>query len=257
MKTRNTIGINLFSVREHCQNENDLTRTLERIAGMGYPSVQVSGVGDITPQRIRQITDMHGLAVCATHENLDTIVNRTDYAIEKLKILGSDYCALGSPGPDFFRPGGARELAGMFLEPAKRFAEAGCKLGFHNHHREFERFERSTFMEVFLEQTESAPVNLELDVHWVMRGGASPEAFIQTHGGRIGAIHIKDFAVDGGEPVFAEVGEGNLNWPAILSACNDHDITMFIVEQDKPRKVRDIFASIDLSLQNMRSMGLL
>jgi hypothetical protein len=32
---------------------------------------------------------------------------------------------------------------------------------------------------------------------------------------------------------------------------------MFIVEQDKARDVRDIFASLELSIQNMRSMKLL
>ncbi|MFP4510184.1 MAG: sugar phosphate isomerase/epimerase family protein [Spirochaetota bacterium] len=257
MSSTHIIGVNLYSVRQHCQTEDDLNRTLERIAGMGYPSVQVSGVGDIAPERIKHIVDRHGLSVCATHENLDTLVNHTDKAIEKLRIFESTYCALGSPGRDFFRPGGAQELASMFKEPAERFAEAGCSLGFHNHHREFERFEGDTFMEVFLKNTEDTPLNLELDVHWVMRGGVSPEAFIAEHGHRIGAIHIKDFAIDAGEPVFAEVGEGNLNWDGILSACRDHRINVFIVEQDAPREVRDIFASLELSIQNMRSMKLL
>ena len=112
-------------------------------------------------------------------------------------------------------------------------------------------------MDVFLNETEGTPVNLELDVHWVMRGGVSPEAFIAEHGARVGAIHIKDFAIDSGEPVFAEVGEGNLNWDGILTACRSYNITMFIVEQDKPREVRDIFASLRISIQNMRRMGLL
>ena len=30
-------------------------------------------------------------------------------------------------------------------------------------------------------------------------------------------VHLKDMAVKEGQPIFAEVGEGNLNWPAILA----------------------------------------
>ncbi len=257
MSSDNIIGVNLFSVRDYCKTEDDLNRTLEKIAGMGYPSVQVSGVGDIPAERIKRVVDSHGLTVCATHENLDTLTNRTAEAIEKLKVFDATYCALGSPGTDYLRPGGARDLADTFREPAEQFAAAGCSLGFHNHHREFERFEKDTFMDVFLRETDGTPVNLELDVHWVMRGGVSPEVFIAEHGARVGAIHIKDFAIDAGEPVFAEVGEGNLNWDGILDACRSHGISMFIVEQDKPRAVRDIFSSLEISLQNMRGMGLL
>jgi len=54
--------------------------------------------------------------------------------------------------------------------------------------------------------------------------------------------------------VFAEVGEGNLNWPAILEASEAAKVQYYIVEQDTCQ--RDPMESIAISLRNMKSWGL-
>ncbi len=52
-------------------------------------------------------------------------------------------------------------------------------------------------------------------------------------------VHFKDYKIVGGaDPIeqvckdFAEVGEGNLNWPAIIEACREVGVEAVIVEQD-------------------------
>ncbi len=52
----------------------------------------------------------------------------------------------------------------------------------------------------------------------------------------------------------AEVGEGNLNWPAILQACRAAGVEWYIIEQDICQ--RDPFESLAISLKNVRGMGL-
>jgi sugar phosphate isomerase/epimerase len=51
----------------------------------------------------------------------------------------------------------------------------------------------------------------------------------------------------------AEVGEGNLNWPAILAACKSAGVEHLLVEQDIC--YRDPFDSLELSLRNLKEMG--
>ena len=58
----------------------------------------------------------------------------------------------------------------------------------------------------------------------------------------------------GSEQLFAEVGEGNLEWPQILAACREASIEWYIVEQDTCQG--DPFESLGLSLRNLRQMGL-
>ena len=66
-------------------------------------------------------------------------------------------------------------------------------------------------------------------------------------------VHLKDMAMSGTQQLFAEVGEGNLEWPEILQACREANIEWYIVEQDICQG--DPFASLGLSLNNLRQMG--
>jgi len=67
-------------------------------------------------------------------------------------------------------------------------------------------------------------------------------------------VHFKDMTVVNGEPVMAEVGEGNLNWPRIIAACRETGVQWYAVEQDTCR--RDPFESLGISLRNLKDMGL-
>jgi sugar phosphate isomerase/epimerase len=51
----------------------------------------------------------------------------------------------------------------------------------------------------------------------------------------------------------AEVGEGNLNWQAILPAAKEAGVEHILVEQDIC--YRDPFDSLELSLKNLKAMG--
>jgi sugar phosphate isomerase/epimerase len=67
-------------------------------------------------------------------------------------------------------------------------------------------------------------------------------------------IHLKDMQMLDGAPAMAEVGEGNLNWPAILSACRTAQVEWCAVEQDICQ--RDPFESLRISYENLTAMGL-
>jgi sugar phosphate isomerase/epimerase len=53
----------------------------------------------------------------------------------------------------------------------------------------------------------------------------------------------------------AEVGEGNLNWGAILPACKAAGVEWYIVEQDETYG-GDPFDCLGTSLRNLKAMGL-
>jgi len=74
--------------------------------------------------------------------------------------------------------------------------------------------------------------------------------------GRMDQVHLKDWAILGNEPAWTEVGEGNLNLPAVLAACRAAGVRTYIVEQDNCPVTGDPFRSIAVSLRNLRAMGL-
>ena len=252
------IAVTLYNLRAHCQSESDLAATLEKVANMGYQAVQVSGV-PLEAEVIRKQLDAFGLYCCATHENLATISGDPKVIIDKLQTLGCDFTALGSPGGDIDASSmeKAVELAEIFKRQGDILGEAGIKLGYHNHHFEFTHIAgtRKTMLETIMDLTVGHNVYSELDVHWVTRGGGSPAAWIRKLAGRISVIHFKDFALVERQPVFCEIGEGNLDWPEILKACEETGVRWYSIEQDKEFPGRNIFDSIKISIDNLKSWG--
>jgi len=48
----------------------------------------------------------------------------------------------------------------------------------------------------------------------------------------MGVIHFKDMAIVNDQQVFAEIGNGNLEWEPIIQACRDTGIEWVAIEQD-------------------------
>ena len=94
----------------------------------------------------------------------------------------------------------------------------------------------------------------EIDTYWIQAGGGDPTAWIRKTKGRAPLVHFKDVGLVDRQFIFAEVGEGNLNWIGIIEACKEAGTVWHIVEQD--RHQRDPFESVAISLRNMKAMGL-
>lgn len=100
-------------------------------------------------------------------------------------------------------------------------------------------------MEILLTESDPA-VGFELDLYWVQAGGGSPVEWIRKVDGRMQVVHLKDMAIVDSKQVFAEIGEGNMNYKEIIATCRNNGVEWFVVEQDVCR--RDPFESLEISL---------
>jgi len=117
-----------------------------------------------------------------------------------------------------------------------------------------EKFDGRTGLAILYEDSDPIYFKGEIDTYWIQHGGGDPAAWIRKLKGRMPLVHFKDMVMHGHEQLMAEVGEGNLNWPAILDACREVDVEWYIVEQDTCQ--RDPFESLAISLRNLKAMGL-
>jgi sugar phosphate isomerase/epimerase len=106
------------------------------------------------------------------------------------------------------------------------------------------------------EETDPDGVFWTLDTHWLASAGVDQVYWIKKLKGRVPIIHFKDYAIVGGavgieevRKMFAEVGEGNINWPPIVQACRDTGVEYVIVEQDICKG--DPFDSLQISYKNL------
>jgi sugar phosphate isomerase/epimerase len=254
-KPSSRIAMNLYSVRDHCKTLDDLDRSFARLKSLGYLNIQISGVSYNAAQ-IRELLDKNGLSCCACHDNLNDLTNSLDTVIKNMRILGCTFTALGYPGEEYFKADGASRLPGILESIGSKLRAEGLEFGYHNHSAEFEKFGDKTMLEMIYDNTSRKNVKAEIDTYWVHHGGGDPAQWILKLKDRIPAVHLKDYAILDRTPVFCEVGEGNLDWNRILTACRKAGVEWYIVEQDNPFKDRDIFESLGRSHGNLKKMGL-
>src|SRR5262249_38046410 len=142
-----------------------------------------------------------------------------DSVVEEHQILGCKYAAIGGLPNEYRSAEGYRRFAKEASEVGRRMKERGLVFGYHNHSFELEKFDGKTGLEILYSESDPETFTAEIDTYWIQHGGGDPAWWIRRVAGRSPLVHLKDMEMRGREQLFAEVGEGNLNWPAILDAC--------------------------------------
>ncbi len=78
-----------------------------------------------------------------------------------------------------------------------------------------------------------------MDAGWVVAAGADPLALLAAYPHRFSAMHVKDVKA-GTHPNFSlqmdpcEVGQGTIDWKALLAKAHAANVRQFYVEQEPP-----------------------
>ncbi len=243
------IALQLYTVRE--QTAKDMLGTLRQLAQMGYRAVEFAGYGNALPATIRATVNTLGMRAVSAHVSYDRFANEFERVLEELHLLGCDHAVIPWLAPELRVASSLPKLAEQFNEWGRRCNEAGVRFGYHNHDFEFARDERGeTLFDTLARETDPTLVNLEIDVFWAEIAGVDPVELIRRHAGRVPLLHFKDRARSA-ERRDAPVGEGTLDWPAILAAAREAGTEWLIVEQDYPR---DPMADVERSLRNLERL---
>jgi len=253
------LGIQLFTLREFCKTMPDIVQTLKKVRQIGYTAVQVSGVGPVDPLELAKALQDAGLAVAGTHMGWDRFLKETDAVIATHKAWGTTHSAIGALPLEYYTPDGLKRFLDELAAVAPKLIAEGLDFSFHNHNIEFVKFDGKTMLDWLYENSDPAQLKAEIDTYWVQAGGGTPQEWVAKFPGRQPMLHLKDYtmaAVAGQfQPRFAPVGEGNLNWPAILQAARGAGVEWCLVEQDDCYGI-DPFEAIATSYRNLKAMGL-
>lgn len=250
------IAAQLYTVRDFCKTSEDIAQTMKKVREMGYEAVQCSGMAPIEPGELRKIVDGEGITICATHTPYDRMRDETDKVVEKHKTIGCPYAAIGGLPKEYQTDAEAwSRFAKEASEVLRKMAAQGIKFGYHNHSHELEKFGDRTGLDILYGDSDPEVFLAEIDTYWIQHGGGDVCWWIRKLAGRIPLLHMKDMKMKGREQLFAEIGEGNLNWEGIIEAGRESGVEWYIVEQDRTYD-RDPFDSLKISFDNMKAMGL-
>lgn len=224
------IGAQFYTVREFCKDLNGLSESLKKVADIGYKTVQISGVCGYEAEWMKEELRKNGLTCPITHPSPDRIKNDTLKVIEEHKTFGCPYIGLGYYN---IKNLGTDSFIEEFREAAKVVKENGLALSYHNHADEFIKVNGKRMMDTFVEAFSPEELKFTIDTYWVQAGGADPVWWLEYLKGRTPCIHLKDMNYqDKATRPMAVIGEGNMNFPAILKTAIDCGVDYALVEQD-------------------------
>jgi sugar phosphate isomerase/epimerase len=256
MMADGVIGAQLYTCREFTKTLEALVETLRKIADIGYQAVQISALGPMDPHDVARAVEDSGLTVAATHVGWSRFLNELDDVIKEHKLWKCPHAAIGGLGEEYRDLDGIRRFLDELAPVSERLAAEGMDFSYHNHSHELARCGEGTWLGALYDQADPAVLKAEIDTYWIQHGGGDPAAWVRRCAGREPLLHLKDMVIVANrEQRMAEIGEGNLNWPAILEAAREGGVQWYLVEQDNCYE-RDPFESLAISYRNLREMGL-
>ncbi|SHN22493.1 sugar phosphate isomerase/epimerase family protein [Gracilibacillus kekensis] len=280
--TNGKIGVQMMMLKGKVE-ELGAYETMKKIYELGFRSVEVSQI-PMTPenvQNLKKASDDFNIDITAISAPLEPMVagkeqenltDNYDKIVADCKVLNCQFIRIGMlPFSIMGDKAKILDFIDRAEETAKRLKEEGIKLYYHTHHIEFQRFDGKFLLDLMKENT--TELGFELDVHWIHRAGVDPVDFIKQYKDRVSLIHLKDYRIGNLDVTeedlkdmgnffnkfvnlieFAEVGEGNLNMPAIIEASQEAGAKYFLIEQDDTYG-RDPFDCLHDSAENLRKMG--
>jgi sugar phosphate isomerase/epimerase len=259
--------------------------TLRKATEIGYHAVEMSqipmtedNVAELERSRSELGMDIASLSVMVEKPvgwPGDSLVEDFNKIVDDARRLDSTLLRIGMlPFPAMKSLDAVVGFAKEANEYAQRLQEQGISLYYHNHHIEFAKFDGRYLLDIIADN--SPAMGLEIDVHWVQRGGLDPVRTIEKYAGRTAMVHLKDYRVgqlpesafgmlEGGDMAgfmaefkdvvqFAEVGEGNLDFPSIIKSSEAAGAQYLLVEQDQLYG-RTVWEALQTSYDNLVQMG--
>jgi sugar phosphate isomerase/epimerase len=248
-----SLAVQMYTLREVTKTPADTFAALRRVKKMGYDAVQM-GTGGLDAKELAKVLRDEGLVCCSTGYDVARLRDHREQVIEEHRLLDCKYTMIGGHFPKTATADDWAQYARDLNTIAKPYEGTPVRIGYHNHSHELIRYGKTTALDILV-KTLIPSVWIEIDTYWIQHGGGDPVDWINRVAGRIPCVHLKDMSITlERKQLFAEVGEGNLNWPNILRACKAAGVQWYIVEQDVCQ--RDPFESLEISLKNLREMGM-
>jgi sugar phosphate isomerase/epimerase len=240
------LGLQLYTVRADLAK--DFEGTLQKVKAIGIRNVQANlTMNGRTSQQQRKLYDALGLTWESIHAGGDALRGPVQATIDEAKAAGIKNITCSFP---LYPAERATIMAGPTVDDWKRNADAFNKVGalckqagltfaYHNHNLEFRKIGDVLPYDLLLKQTDPALVSMEMDIGWVVAGGADPVAYLTQYPSRYSSVHIKDLKNDGipntgMKMTSAIIGKGIIDWSKVLPAIKKSSVKTAYLEIEEP-----------------------
>ncbi|WP_258804429.1 sugar phosphate isomerase/epimerase family protein [Pseudarthrobacter sp. NS4] len=240
-------SIQLYTLRNEIQE--DLAGTIRKVAEIGFTQVEPYDFV-ATAEELGAALRENGLTAPSGHAPL--LSQDQDEIFAAARELGiATVIEPFIPADRWQSAEDIQATAAGLNTAAKKGAEYGIRVGYHNHQWELESMvEGRTALEYF-EGLLDPELVLEVDTYWVAVGGQDPVDILTKLGSRVKLIHIKDGPLTTDTKAQVPAGQGKVAVLDVIAAAKSLEVG--VVEFDDYS--RDIFEGINESLSFLTAAG--
>lgn len=240
------LGLQLYTVRADLAKDYEGTLKLVKAAGVRKVQANLTMSGK-TSQQQRKLYDEMGFIWDSIHASGDALRINAQATIDEAKAAGIKNITCSFP---LYPADRAVIMAGPTLDDWKKNIDtfntigglckkSGLTLGYHNHNLEFRKIGDVVPYDLLIKETDPALVSMEMDIGWVVAGGADPVAYLTKYPKRYSAVHMKDLKSAGipnvnGKMESAIIGKGIIDWSKLLPAIKKSSVTSAYLELEEP-----------------------
>jgi sugar phosphate isomerase/epimerase len=226
------VGLQLYTVRDLMKA--DLPGTLAKVAAIGYKEVEFAGYFGRTPAQIRELLRRDGLTSPSTHLAFESLDTNWQKQLDDAKAVGHHWATIAYIAEEKRKTlDDWKRHAATFNRAAAQAKAAGLRFAYHNHDFEFKAIDGTRPYDILLKETDPSLVDFEMDIFWVVFGGANPIDLINQYPKRFALAHVKDSS---GLPdkKMVDVGQGTIDFRSIFAQSDKAGFKHYFVEHDKP-----------------------
>ncbi|TAK34957.1 MAG: sugar phosphate isomerase/epimerase [Saprospiraceae bacterium] len=233
--TLTAFGLQLYTLRDDMPK--DPKGVLRQAASFGYKQIEgyEGNLGlfwGMTNKELKAWCDDLGLDFVASHCN---VKEDFETKVAQAAEIGMKYLVVPWIGPQKSMDDW-KKIADGLNDYGRTAQKSGLRLAYHNHGYSFTAVEGQIPQDFLLQNTDPALVDFEMDIYWVVTGGADPLTYLQKYPNRFRLCHIKDRqknapAEEGNAS--CDLGTGSLDFAKILKVARDNGMQYYIVEQEK------------------------
>jgi len=231
--TIDKFGIQLYTLKDAFTD--DPREVLKSLASYGYQ--QIEGYeGDkglwwgMDHTEYKKYLDGIGMNMVSAHCDIH---NDFEKKAAEAAEIGMDYLICPWIGPQKTVEDW-KAVTDKFNNCGKICKENGIKFAYHNHAYSFKAFSGMIPHDFIMENTDPELVDHEMDIYWVVTGGADPIEYLTKYSNRFRLCHIKDRMPDTDDKNASTIlGKGMIDFPKILKVAADNGMKYYIVEQER------------------------
>ena len=240
------LGLQMYTVRNDLAKDFDGTAKKVRAIGIRHVQANLTQSGKSSKDQ-RKLYDSLGISWESIHAGGDGLRGGLDATIAEAKSVGIRNITCSSP---LYPTERGSLMAGPSVDDWKKNADAFNKIGtackaagltfaYHNHNVEFRKVGDVVPYDLLLQQTDPALVQMEMDIGWVVAGGADPVAYLTKYPNRYYSLHIKDLKNQGipntnMKMISAIIGKGIVDWKKVLPAAHKTRVERAFLEIEEP-----------------------